>query len=296
MQNLTPHYSLQRFKNNSIIYILSFCMFLQSINLNFLNVNCNNEVPWFTLSYIISELTSVTNFIDKAITEMLEERNELLREDIEISTDAITSISPVIIENIQEETIEKNIQPVINEITITTTETLINENINKGNIINTTITQLIDDNFTYIKDIPLSYDLQLYTYNRCKELNLRYPLVLGIMWRESGFDPNARGYNTWNNTYDNGLMQINDCNKRWLKEQYGIDNLMDPYQSINAGTQILSMFSKYGEHNMLMAYQYGEAGMKQQIAKGVTTNKQIQIAYDKAEEFQNMINITNSTI
>lgn len=157
-------------------------------------------------------------------------------------------------------------------------------------IIEASTSESIPAGFVYLEEVPLSKELQLYTYNKCQEYNLRYSLVLAIMWRESGFNPNALGYNKWNDTYDSGLMQINDCNKGWLAEQCGITDLFDPYQCIDAGTEILHRLSHNGEHGMLMAYQYGEAGMKKQIAKGVTTNSSIEKAYTKAAEFEEMMN------
>ena len=42
-------------------------------------------------------------------------------------------------------------------------------------------------------DLPLSEELQRYTYNRCQELGLEYEMVLAIMWRESRFQPTAVG-------------------------------------------------------------------------------------------------------
>lgn len=125
--------------------------------------------------------------------------------------------------------------------------------------------------FRYL-DIPLSRELQRYTYQKCREYGLEYEMVLAVMWRESGFQTQAVGYNT-NGTRDSGLMQINDVNRRWLLDRHGISDLLDPYQNITAGTAILAdYFSKYGENHALMAYQYGEQGMLDKVAGGMETN------------------------
>lgn len=146
-----------------------------------------------------------------------------------------------------------------------------------------------DDGFVYCPTISLSEELQQYTYDKCQEHGLNYTVVLALMWRESRFNASAVGYNS-NGTRDNGLMQINDVNKSWLQKEYGITNLMDPYQNIDAGTAMLgAMVAKYGDHDALMAYQYGEAGMKVKQSQGITTNNQIQQLYVKSEEFQELL-------
>lgn len=144
--------------------------------------------------------------------------------------------------------------------------------------------------FVYVPAIPLSEDLQRFTFDRCEQLGLEYPLVLAIMWRESRFTPTAVGYNK-NGTCDNGIMQINDVNRAWLNQQHGISDLMDPYQNISAGTAILAEYAgKYSDINaVLMAYHYGEAGMKARFSQGITTNKQVNIALEKRAQFQQLI-------
>lgn len=145
------------------------------------------------------------------------------------------------------------------------------------------------DGFVYCPTIELSEELQRFTYEQCKEQGLDYTVVLALMWRESRFHVNAVGYNT-NGTRDHGLMQINDVNKPWLQNELGIYDLMDPKQNIIAGTTMLGkMASKYGTHNALMAYQYGEMGMIRKLEQGVTTNQQIQQLYVKSNEFQELI-------
>lgn len=111
----------------------------------------------------------------------------------------------------------------------------------------------------YLKDIPLSEELQTHTYKMCAKYHISayYNFVLTVMWAESNFDPYVIG-NT--NTY--GLMQINGCNLPWLQENLGIYDLLDPYQNIEAGVYYLAKYViKY--HDMtaaLMCYECGEYG------------------------------------
>ena len=143
--------------------------------------------------------------------------------------------------------------------------------------------------FAYLSGIPMSYELQQYTFERCKELNLDYEWVLAIMWRESRFQVDAVNVNA-NGTKDSGIMQINDVNKDWLFHEHGIDNLMDPMQNIDAGTAMLAQFvEKYGEHDALMAYQYGETGMQKKIEQGIVTNANIALVMEKRQEFEELI-------
>jgi soluble lytic murein transglycosylase-like protein len=144
---------------------------------------------------------------------------------------------------------------------------------------------VIEDDFRYCPGIPLSPDLQKFTYRMCKRYNVDYSLVLAMMWRESRFQIHAANYNN-NGTTDSGIMQINDVNKGWLAGEHGITNLFDPKQNISAGIIMLSeLVEKYGEQKALMAYQYGETGMKRKLAQGITTNRNIAILQEKRAEF-----------
>ena len=120
-------------------------------------------------------------------------------------------------------------------------------------------------------DIPLSKDLQLYTYNRCVEYGIpeHYELVLAMMWQESNYTPDIVSA-----TDDYGIMQINACNHEWLSDLLGTTNLLDVYQNIDAGTYIISkMLLKYGdEHKALMAYNMGENGAALNWDAGIYTS------------------------
>ena len=120
-------------------------------------------------------------------------------------------------------------------------------------------------------DIPLSKDLQLYTYNRCIEYGIpeHYELILAMMWQESNYTPDIISA-----TDDYGIMQINACNHEWLSNLLGTTNLLDVYQNIDAGTYIISkMLLKYGdEHKALMAYNMGENGAALNWDAGIYTS------------------------
>ena len=108
-------------------------------------------------------------------------------------------------------------------------------------------------------DIPLSKDLQLYTYNKCVEYGIpeHYELVLAMMWQESNYTADLIS-----STNDYGIMQINSCNHSWLVDLLGPTDFLDASDNINAGVYVISkLLIKYGdEHKALMAYNMGEHG------------------------------------
>lgn len=108
-------------------------------------------------------------------------------------------------------------------------------------------------------NIPLSKDLQLYTYNKCIEYGIldHYELVLAMMWQESNYTADLIS-----KTDDYGIMQINSCNHSWLVDLLGPTDFLDASDNINAGVYVISkLLIKYGdEHKALMAYNMGEHG------------------------------------
>lgn len=126
-----------------------------------------------------------------------------------------------------------------------------------------------------IYDIPLSPELQEYTYNRCEALGLvapgvDYETVLALMSKESGYTADAVS-----GTGDYGIMQINTVNHEWLREELGITDFLDAEQSIDAGTEMLARLSeKYSDpHKVLMAYNMGEGGAAKLWAQGITSSE-----------------------
>lgn len=131
-------------------------------------------------------------------------------------------------------------------------------------------------------DIPLSLDLQLYTYTKCAELGISdyCELVLAMMWQESNYETDLISI-----TDDYGIMQINICNHDWLYEELGITDLLDPYQSIDAGARIIaSLLLKYEDpHKALMSYNYGESGARRVWNGGTYTSAYSRAIVEKQE-------------
>lgn len=138
---------------------------------------------------------------------------------------------------------------------ILVTDTYIKSN-QKNNI-------LLKQNYTRYYDIPLSKELQKYTYDLVHKYKttkfFNEKLIYAVIELESNFNPNIIS-----STNDYGLMQINITNHKWLSKKLGINNFLDAKDNINAGVFILHLLTrKYeykGIHYILTAYNRGENG------------------------------------
>ena len=106
----------------------------------------------------------------------------------------------------------------------------------------------------YKRDIPLSDELQEYAYQTAQKYNVDYDLILAIMQTESQYQNVVS-----DNGEDIGLCQINSSNAEWLYKEYGLYNLMEEHQNIEACAVILSKLSdKFDtENEVVMAYNLG---------------------------------------
>lgn len=109
-----------------------------------------------------------------------------------------------------------------------------------------------------IYDVPLSDDLQLFIADLCEEHHMEPEIVLGVIEHESDFNASAVG----DNGNSLGLMQIQP---RWHKERMerlGCDDLLDPYQNVTVGVDILAeLLDAYQDtERALIVYNAGAAG------------------------------------
>ena len=134
--------------------------------------------------------------------------------------------------------------------------------ISEGNYTTTT------DKPLYLRDIPLSDELQSYTYEIATEYGVNYDLMLAIMQTESQFQNVIS-----DNGEDIGLCQINVINAEWLYTDYGIYNLMDERQNIEACAIILSKLQGQfsNESHVVMAYNLGAGKAEKFIQSGKIT-------------------------
>lgn len=118
--------------------------------------------------------------------------------------------------------------------------------------------------------IPLSHSLQRYIFEICADEQVPVSLILAMIEHESHFNADVIS-----STDDYGLMQINTVNHEWLKEEYRCADMLDPYQNVFCGIQIISSYlEKYdGDfHKALMAYNMGDYGARKAWENGVKTS------------------------
>lgn len=116
-------------------------------------------------------------------------------------------------------------------------------------------------------NVSLPMEIQDYIFQLCKENSVDPVLIFAMVETESGFNPNCVS-----RTNDYGLMQINKCNHRWLKAQYGVDNFLDPKQNLLCGISMISAYLKNNSGDWvkaLMCYNQGSTGAKRLWAKGI---------------------------
>ena len=108
-----------------------------------------------------------------------------------------------------------------------------------------------------VYDIPLGEDLQIHITRLCEEHHIEPTLIFAMIARESGYNPAAMG--DGGKSY--GLMQIQLRYVRQRMDKLGCTDLLDPYQNVAVGIDLISEYiSKgYGLEWALMAYNGGEA-------------------------------------
>ena len=134
----------------------------------------------------------------------------------------------------------------------------------------------------YKRDIPLSDELQRFTYEIATEYGVNYDLMLAIMQTESQFTNVVS-----DNGEDIGLCQINTINAEWLYTDYGIYNLMDERQNIEACAIILNKLQGQfdTESHVVMAYNLGAAKAQKYISSGKITEYTEKV-YETMEEIK----------
>ena len=142
-----------------------------------------------------------------------------------------------------------------------------NERIKAIEISKSNVTTL-PDKAPYLRDIPLSDELQEYTYGIAQKYNVDYDLMLAIMQTESQFQNVVS-----DDGEDIGLCQINTVNAEWLYTEHGINNLLDEKQNIKACAIILDKLQGQfdDESHVVMAYNLGAAKAQKYISSGKIT-------------------------
>ena len=124
--------------------------------------------------------------------------------------------------------------------------------------------------------VPLDEDLQLYIIGLCEEKHIDPAVIMAMIWRESSYNPSAIG----DGGDSIGLMQIQPKWCYQLMDELGCQDLLDPYQNVTVGIEILAeKFELYGDIAMaLVGYNSG-------WFNGIVTNYANDVL-EKAEELR----------
>ena len=138
------------------------------------------------------------------------------------------------------------------------------------------------DKAPYSREIPLSDELQRFTYETAEKYGVNYDLMLAIMQTESQFQNVVS-----DNGEDIGLCQINACNAEWLYNEYGLNNLLDEKQNIEACAIILNKLQGQfsDESHVVMAYNLG-AGKAQKYIKSGKITEYTEKVYENLKEIK----------
>lgn len=146
----------------------------------------------------------------------------------------------------------------------------------------------LENDFVFTTEIPVTFgeDLQEFTYYLSAAYDIDYTLVLAIISKESAFMPDGISL-----TNDYGLMQINACNHKWLTEELGITDFIDPYENIKAGLFILrGLFEKYDSTSkVLMAYNMGENGASKLWEQGIFESNYSKDVLQRQETYRQIL-------
>lgn len=139
-------------------------------------------------------------------------------------------------------------------------------------------------------DIEMPVEHQKYIYDKVSEpdSNVTYELFLAMIACESEFDNECVNINT-NGSKDVGYCQINSVNWDDFEEDYGLGDLSDPYQNLDAGYIMLNrLMTKYKDENKaLIAYNRGEGGMRKVLRTHKSTKYSRKVLQTKAILIEN---------
>lgn len=110
-------------------------------------------------------------------------------------------------------------------------------------------------------------------------------LVEAVIECESHGQAKAHHVNK-NGSHDNGLMQVNSCNHKWLRKELGITDFYDARQSIQCGCYMLGLLSNKYEnvHRILMSYNMGEYRTSRLWSRGIYSSEYSREVVKRIEE------------
>lgn len=141
-----------------------------------------------------------------------------------------------------------------------------------------------EDNLNTYYDIPLDKEFQTHVIRLSEEANMDPCIIFAIIWHESRYQPDVVG-----DSGDSlGMMQIQP---KWKEMQdriarLGITNLLDGYQNVMLGIDIISdYYEELGDiETALITYQCGPTGAEEYFfSQGVYSNEFTQAVLNQAD-------------
>ena len=131
-------------------------------------------------------------------------------------------------------------------------------------------------------DVPLDAELQEYIIKKSEAHNINPALIFAIIEIESNYDILAEG----DGGYSQGLMQIST---KWHKDRMdklGVTDLMDPYQNVRVGINILAEYAaKYEDINfVLMSYNGGVSYAQNLVHNGIYSTEYTEYVTRRMQE------------
>ena len=134
-------------------------------------------------------------------------------------------------------------------------------------------------------DVPLTEELQDVIIDTASGRGVDPELVLAVIEKESGYNPDASG----DNGRSQGLMQIWRSFHEKRMEKLGAANLYDPKDNVLVGIDILAeKLDKYEDvEKALIAYNAGDAGAKKHyFSKGIYSSSYSRAVMEIAEKIR----------
>lgn len=119
-------------------------------------------------------------------------------------------------------------------------------------------------------DVPLDESLQEHIFNLCEERGIDPAIVVAMIGKES----NYHAYSIGDNGNSLGLMQIQPRWHRSRMEKLGCTDLLDPYQNVTVGIDLLGDLLSSGKSVewALMAYNGGSTYANRKASQGVVSS------------------------
>jgi hypothetical protein len=129
--------------------------------------------------------------------------------------------------------------------------------------------------YRYIKDCPLSNEIQEGIFDICEENNISFEFVMSVIFQESSFRPDALG----DNCESKGLMQIQTKWHSELMQELGVTDLFDPLQNVKVGVALLCQYFEEipDAYYVLMKYNGGHSYAKRMLENGKVSDYAVEI-------------------